>query len=196
MSRPRRAIPAAALLVFVAASTGGCSAPAASSPFDPAGPCTADGRGTGAYPDLEELLPAALEGVAPGTVDSGRSCTSDALGSLYARGIRELRFAGATWDRGGEQGVTFAVFEAVGLDPGAMIEFYEAGARATGRADALTVRPFDVARAAGTRLDTIHRSVGQTIIAWPSDQPDRVNVILVSDTGEGELTRILEDLAG
>ncbi|HET7728362.1 MAG TPA: hypothetical protein VFK54_13665 [Candidatus Limnocylindrales bacterium] len=193
----RRGLPALLLLLVVAAlAAAGCAAPAPSPAFDPASACTTDGRRPGAYPELEALLPPALDGVAPNTVDSGRSCTSEALGSLHERGIRELRYAGATWDRGSEQGVTYAVFEAAGLDPATMIEFYEAGARATGRAEALQVRPFELAGAAGVRLDTIHRSVGQTIIAWPGDEPGRVQVVLVSATGEPELIRILEALIG
>ena len=184
------------LLIVGALVVAACAAPASSPRFDPSSACSSDGRRAGAYPELESVLPTALDGVGPDTVDSGHSCTIEALGSLHERGIRELRFAGATWDRGSEQGVTYAVFEAAGLDPAAIIEFYEAGARATGRAEALRVRPFEVAGEAGVRLDTIHRSVGQTIIAWPADEPGRVQVVLVSATGEAELTRILEALAG
>jgi len=183
------------LLLLAGLSVVACAGPAASPPFDPSSPCTTDGRMTGAYPELEALLPASLDGAGPTSVDSGRSCTAEALGRLYERGVRQVRFAGATWDLGGERGVTYAVFEGAGLDAASMIEFYEAGARATGRAEALEVRPFEVAGVAGTRLDTIHRSVGQTIVAWPSGEAGRVNVILVSDTGETELTRILGQLA-
>lgn len=181
-----------ALLVVLLAA---CSAPAAVSSFDPSSPCTTDGRQPGAYAELEAALPASLFGAAPLSVDSGRSCTADALGTLYERGVREARFAGATWDLGGEQGVTYAVFEGDGLDPTALIDFYEAGARATGRAEALQIRPFEVGGASAIRMDTIHRNVGQTIIAWPSGTRGRVNVVLASATGETELTRILEDVA-
>lgn len=191
-----RGIALLAAFAVAAFALAACASPAASPAFDPASACTTDGRRAGAYPELEALLPAALDGVAPGSVDSGRSCTSAALGSLYQRGIRELRFAGATWDRGSEQGVTYAVFEAAGLEPASMIEFYETGARATGRAEALRVQPFEVAGAAGVRLDTIHRGVGQTIVAWPGDEPGRVRVVLVSATGEAELSRILGAFVG
>lgn len=196
VSRDRGELAVPLLVLLATLVVGSCAAPAPSPAFDPSAPCTTDGRRAGAYPELEAVLPPALEGVAPSTVDSGRSCTSEALGSLYEHGIRELRFAGATWDRGSEQGVTYAVFEAAGLDPAALIEFYETGARATGRAEALRVGPWEVAGEAGVRLDTIHRSVGQTIVAWSADEPGRVRVVLVSATGEAELRRILEELAG
>lgn len=149
----------------------------------------------GAYPELEALLPASLRQAAPNTVDSGRSCTSEALGVLFERGVRETRYAGATWDLGSEKGVTYAVFEGTGLDPDDMIAFYESGARATGRADALEIRDFEVAGASGSRLDTIHRNVAQTIVAWPAGTPGRVNVVLASAIGEDELTDVLEQLA-
>src|SRR5688572_5422476 len=34
-----------------------CSATSGAASFDPSGPCTTDGRGPGAYPELEALVP-------------------------------------------------------------------------------------------------------------------------------------------
>jgi hypothetical protein len=64
--------------------------------FDPASACTTDGRQPGAYPDLEALLPTSYQGKAPDNVDSGRNCTTAAMGALAGEGIDGVRFAGAT----------------------------------------------------------------------------------------------------
>ena len=79
----------------------------------------------GAYPDLEALLPATYDGKPPAGVDSGRTCTTDALGTLATHGITGVRFAGATWSLGASSGLTVAVFDGTGLDPATMLEFYE-----------------------------------------------------------------------
>ena len=193
-SVPRPGVPLAllALLVLVLAA---CARPPEPASFDPASPCTTDGQQPGAYPDLEALLPATFRGGQPQVRDSGRTCTEDGLGSLADAGIEELRFAGATWDLGGSQGVTYAVFDAPGLTPAAMIDFYERGAAASGRTDAMQVRPITLEGRDGERLDAINRNVGQTIVAWPAAEPDRVNVILTAALGEEELTAALAELA-
>ena len=72
--------------------------------FDPASACTTDGRQPGAYPDLEALLPTSYQGKAPDNVDSGRNCTTAALGALAGEGIDGVRFAGATWASGARPG--------------------------------------------------------------------------------------------
>jgi hypothetical protein len=77
--------------------------------FSPSGACLVDGRSSGAYPELEGLLPTSLIGVAPTNLDSGRDCSDTTLGSLTSHGVSELRFAGATWDEGGGNGTSIAV---------------------------------------------------------------------------------------
>src|SRR4051794_27240056 len=93
---PRLIAGAGALVLALAlASCASTVTPVAS--FDPSSACTADGRMPGAYPDLEALLPRTYAGNAPATVDSGRSCTKEALATLADAGIDGVRFAGATW---------------------------------------------------------------------------------------------------
>ena len=82
----RTMVPALALVLALVLAACGTATPVAS--FDPASACTTDGRMPGAYPELEALLPAAYEGKAPATVDSGRNCTPAALGTLRRRGHR------------------------------------------------------------------------------------------------------------
>src|SRR3954469_2307782 len=102
--RPSRVALALPLVALALAACGTAAVPETS--FDPASACTTDGRFAGAYPELEALLPAELDGKPPATVDSGRNCTPAALGSLAGAGVRGVRFAGATWPMGGTSGLT------------------------------------------------------------------------------------------
>jgi hypothetical protein len=188
--RPLFALLAAAVLVT---ACGGTAVPVVS--FDPASPCTTDGRVPGAYPDLEARLPADYEGQPPANVDSGRSCTAAALGTLAEDGVAELRFAGATWDLGGTTGLTFAVFEAPGLEPGDMIRFYEAGARLARRTEKLATSDTTVGGRPARRLDVLGSDgTGQTIVAWPAEEPGRVHVLLAADLGDAKVAQALETL--
>lgn len=177
------------LLAFVAVGCGGSAAT-----FDPTGPCLADGRAAGAYPDLEGRLPAALDGSAPVSVDSGRNCSESALGSLVARDVEEVRFAGATWDLGGGTGVSSVVFgRAAGDLPAAWIaEFYEVGAR-TGKktANIETSRPsFDGADETW-RLDALNDLSYQTVVTW--QDAGLVRVVLVASAVNPAASRAAHD---
>ena len=188
--RPIAGVLLAALLGAAVAACGGSSIPVVS--FDPASACTTDGRMAGAYPDLEAALPAGYAGAPPVSVDSGRNCTPDALGTLAAAGIDEMRFAGATWDLGGGTALTVAAFEADGLTPALMIEFYETTARANRKTEKLVTADVTVGGRAGRRLDVLQSDgTGQTIVAWPSGVDGRVSVLLAADLGD---TRVLEAL--
>jgi hypothetical protein len=181
----------AALLVSVSACGVGTATPVAS--FDPAGPCAGDGRRPGAYPELESLLPADLEGRRPDNLDSGRSCTTEALGTLAGHGIADLRFAGATWKMGGSSGMTVAVFQADRLDAGKMVEFYETGARAARRTDKYQVTDTTVAGKPARRLDVLGSDgTAETVVAWPAAAPGRVNVLLTADLGDTMVGQILD----
>lgn len=192
------AIRRAALLVAVAAATTACASaaiPVVS--FDPASACTTDGRQPGAYPDLEALLPTAYQGKPPGSVDSGRNCTTAALGSLAEAGIVGVRFAGATWDLGGASGLTVAVFEGDGLTPDEMLAFYEQSASTDRHTDKLSTSDVTVGGVAGRRLDVLaSNGAGHTIVAWPADRADRVFVLLASDLGDTAVADALDEFAG
>jgi hypothetical protein len=189
----RTMVLAVALVLALALAGCGTATPVAS--FDPASACTTDGRMPGAYPELEALLPAAYEGKAPATVDSGRNCTPAALGTLADAGIEGVRFAGATWPLGGTSGLTVAVFEGDGLDPKAMIDFYEAGARAASRTEKLLSEDTTVAGQPARRLAVLRSDgSGQTIVAWP-DGEHRVMVLLAADLGDAKVAEAAEAFA-
>jgi hypothetical protein len=177
----------------VALAVVACGGSAAS--FQPDGPCVADGRRPGAYPELEARLPPDLAGERPTTVDSGRSCTQDALGALASHGLAEIRFAGATWNLGAGAGVTSVVF----ADPGGselpaawIAEFYELGARNARRTDNIeTSRPTFDSAGETWRLDTLNNLSLQTIVTWQDG--DLVRAVLVATSVDPAATRKAHD---
>jgi len=181
----------ATILVLVLAACGGTGAPAVS--FDPTGPCTSDGQRPGSYPELEALLPADVEGTAPISVDSGRTCTAEALGTLSDAGITELRFAGATWETGGSSGWTLAAFTAEGLTPAVMRDFYETGARTARRAEKVAISDTTVAGTPARRLDVLMSDgTGQTVVSWQPTADGPVWVLLAADVGDTKVAELLE----
>jgi hypothetical protein len=198
----RRAVPSGtglrrslvvAAVVFLVAACGPAIDPVS---FDPATPCTTredEGRFAGAYPELEAILPTSFEGAAPAFRDSGRTCTPEQLGTLRERGITEVHFAGANWDLGNGRALTVAVFEATDLDPGRMIEFYEAGARAARRTNDLLRSDTTVGGFAAKRLDVLFGDSRQSIVAWGDDPPSgRVKVLLASELGDEKVAEVLQ----
>jgi len=191
-SRPS-ALPLWALLLAGSLLLAACGPTATVATFDPSAPCPAEGQQPGAYPELEALLPGDLDGEAPDSVDSGRSCTADALGTLTDRGVDELRFAGATWKTGSTSGLTLARFEADGLGAGQMLEFYEAGASDARRTEKLVTSDTTVAGTAAKRLDVLMSDgAGQTVVVWPAGRPGAVWVLLAANVGDARVAEILE----
>ena len=90
-------------------------------------------RAPGAYPDLEALIPSTYQERAPDTLDSGRNCTGENLGTLASDGDHEVRFAGGTWGFGGNRAAALVVFQAPGLTADDIADFYTASAKAANR---------------------------------------------------------------
>lgn len=170
----------AVLAAVVALAVVGCGGSGAT--FSPDGPCVVDGRVPGAYPDLEALVPAELDGRPPDRLDSGRNCSDANLGTLAGAGIEEIRFAGGLWERGVESGTTLAVFEADGLTAAAMLDFYEAGARTAPDTEDLETTDVTVSGRGGGRLDLTNDTYLQSIVTWPSPDGATVRVALVSSS--------------
>ena len=181
------------LLGLAVLAVGACGSAAPVISFDPTGACTTDGQQPGAYPDLEAQLPKEYERIPATNVDSGRSCTPAGLGVLADAGIKELRFAGATWKAGGTEGWTAAVFSADGLTPAKMRDFYEAGARTARRTEKVSVSDTTVAGTPGKRLDVLMSDgTGQTVVAWQPVANGPVRVLLAADTGDTKVASLLE----
>lgn len=191
----RAGIVGAVLVLGLVTAACGSATPVTS--FDPASACTTDGRMPGAYPDLEALLPKAYGGSAPATVDSGRNCTTAALGSLADAGIKGVRFAGATWPLGGSTGLTLAVFEGDGLQPREMVDFYAQGAAGASKTDKAQVSDTTVGGQPAKRLDVLASDgSGSTIVAWPGGAPGRVMVLLAVDLGDAKVVDALTAFGG
>jgi hypothetical protein len=163
--------------------------------FDPTGPCTADGREPGAYPDLEARVPATLAGKAPKQLDSGRNCTPAGLGSLADHGLGEVRFAGAIWPTAAESGTTLAVFRADGLTAQVLGAFYEAGARASSKVSPLSISSPIVQGRPGYRLDVDNDGRLQTIVTWPDAAGTVVRVAIVSGAARDGTTPTSQEIA-
>lgn len=134
---------------------------------------------------------------APQTVDSGASCTTESLGYYATEGIKELQFAGATWDYGNGDATVVAVLYArpVGqpaLDVAWVEEFYTQGALAGRSIDNIDVDRPEM-RGAGTvfRLEAINNLSLQTVVVWPAGQ--HVRVVIVATTVEPEASREAHD---
>ena len=165
------AIIAAILATIVVA---GCAADR----FDASAPCSGDDRLPGAYPSLEALVPRSLDGAPPTRVDSGRSCSAGGLGPLAEHGIKEMHFAGSTWDKGSNSGTTIAVFEAPDLSAEWVHEFYAKGAEAGRNTEGVESSEVEVAGQPAFRLDTLNGESYQTVIDWQDGE--RVRVVLVA----------------
>ena len=148
---------------------------------------------TGAYPDLEALVPGALSGRLPTSLDSGRNCSTANLGTLAGRGVREVRFAGAVWTDRPQSGVTLAVFRAPGLLADWMGEWYEASARAGRVTGGIRVTKLTVAGRQANRLDLVNGESTQVVITWPaapgtaSAAGSVVNVVIAADEPEARI---------
>jgi hypothetical protein len=175
----REVVVVLAAAAVVAIVLAGCAAP----PFDPTGPCTTDGSAPGAYPDLEAQVPKVFRGTGPKLVDSGRTCTPDGLGTLTARGVKELRFAGATWGTGTDSGLTLATFtspDGSALPPEWMAEFYDTGARAGKNVTSVNATQYDVEPGIqGRRIDVLNGESYQTVVVWSRD--GAVAAVIVAD---------------
>jgi hypothetical protein len=181
----------ASLAVFVAACGGG--APAS---FDVAAGCPVEGRVAGAYPDLEKRIPTSFEGRAPDTLDSGRHCDPDSLGSLAKAGFDEVRFAGGTWDFGGERAAALVVFEAPGLTANQIADFYGTSAQGANRTTITGVSTPEISGRSGYRLNTMTGDRVQTVVVWPSATSDVVNVVITNDLPDPKIQSAIDAFSG
>ncbi len=189
--RTRGVVLLIALAALILAACGG-TAPS----FDPTGPCTVDGSAPGAYPDLEATVPTTYEGRAPDTLDSGRNCTAENLGSLADAGITEVRFAGGTWDFGGNRAAALVTFHAPGLTRDGIADFYAASARAANRTEVTGESTPTLAGQATRRLDSTTGNRLQTVVTWAGAEPDTVHVVITNDLPDPKIEAAVAAFGG
>lgn len=164
-------------LVGVLTVAAGCGAS-----FDPTGPCSGDGSAAGSYPELEAAVPKTYNGATSSDLDSGRACTEAGLGTYASHGVKELRFAGASWSTGTQSGVSLAVLtDADGppLDPAWVVEFYETTARAGKNVQSVDTTDYPVNGASAKKIDVLNGDSYQSVVVWPHD--GRIAVALVAN---------------
>ena len=187
---------AALLATALVATLVGACAPGVDASFDPTGACSGDGSAVGAYPDLEARIPTSYEGVGPGRLDSGRSCSKENLGTLADAGYTEVRFAGGTWDFGGDRAAALVVFTAKGLTAAQIADFYASSAQAANRTTVTGRSTPTLAGRPGQRLDTETGDRTQVIVAWPAADPDVVNVVIANELPDTKIQAAVDAFGG
>jgi hypothetical protein len=191
---PRSSLIGILALAAVLTIAGCSAAPAAS--FDPAAPCSTDGRAAGAYPDLEAQVPTSFRGAPPDRVDSGRNCTAANLGALASQGIAEVRFAGGTWTFGAERAVVLAVFRTKGLTAESLDAFYTQSANEAARTEIVGRSATTIGGRPGRRLDTKTGARVQTVVVWPAVARDSVNVVITNDLPDARIQDAIDAFGG
>ena len=183
--RTARALATALAVALIAAMIlAACgAAPAATGPLGPCGADKADATSIGGFPELEALVPRSLAGVAPNVVNSGRSCSDKALGSLATHGVHDLRFAGATWNQGKADATVIAVLATPSDQPLAqqawIEEFYTAGAVAGTKTDNVTTtRPTMDPVGQVFRIDALNDLSLQSVVTW--NDHGLIHVVIVA----------------
>ncbi len=188
-------VPRLGSLLLVASILVSCGGTSAAS-FDPASACTTDGRQPGAYPELEARVPVSYRGTGPERLDSGRNCTAANLGTLTEFGITEVRFAGGTWTFGAERAAVLAIFTAKGLKAEQLDDFYTKSALGASRTTVTGRSGPTLAGRPGRRLDTKTGERTQTIVAWPAQDPDFVNVVITNDLPDARIDEAVAAFGG
>jgi len=182
--------------VAIALAFGLLACGAAPTPSGPLGPCGDDAKSLGGYPELERLVPTALEGRSPDIVDSGRSCSDAALGTLTSHDVHELRFAGATWNHGASDATVIAVLATPSDQPflqeAWVEEFYTAGAVAGKKTDNVTTtRPTMAPVGQVFKLETLNDLSLQTVVVW--DDRGLIHVVIVVSNVDPSASRAEHD---
>ena len=148
----------------------------------------------GFYPELESLLPATLEGRAPATRDSGRYCSAKTLGSLFDAGVRELRFAGATWpDDDVSTGIAMVVYRADGLTLDAVADSFASGAGAARGVNQVHAEAIEFDGAPGVRVTAMSGDRPQIVIIRDYLQAGTIAVVIGSGVSEARARAAAED---
>jgi hypothetical protein len=179
----------------------GCAGSARATPSPrPDQPCRgADEQSASAfYPELEALLPAAIQGQTPSQKNSGRYCSSARLGTLYTRdGIHEVHFAGAVWpDQSGTAGLSTVVFRASGLTVDKVADSYAIAADDARNVTRVTTEGTAVGGRRAVRLEVYNQDAVQLAVIWAARQADTIDIVLGSEVDEARVNDAIAALDG
>lgn len=185
------------VLLLFAALVGSACAPAA--PLDGSLPCDPSidvQRAAGFDRSLEATLPVdAFEGT-PSEIDSGRECSEKRLGPLWGSGLRELRSAGALFERDGLAGFSVVTYQGAGLTLEALAYAFERGAATGRKTQDIRIESVDIGGWEGRRMTLLNGDKRQVIVLFRvAAETDRVRGLLTSDLSNAEIDELLSRYA-
>jgi hypothetical protein len=182
----------AALLLAASLSAAAC---APSAPPDGSLPCDPSidvQRAAGFDLALEASLPLTAFDETPSEVDSGRECSEKRLGPLWGSGLRELRSAGAIYEREGLTGFSVVTYQGVGLTLKALAYAFERGAATGRKTQDIRIESSTVGAWEGSRMTLLNGDKRQVIVLFQvAGESDRIRGLLTSDLSNAEIDGLL-----
>ena len=185
-----RALAALVLTSLIAGAACSSSAPPDGSlPCDPSIDVQ---RAAGFDLALEASLPLAAFAETPSAVDSGRECSEKRLGPLWGSGLRELRSAGAIFERENLTGFSVVTYQGVGLTLDALAYAFERGAATGRKTQDIRIDSEPVGTWEGSRMTLLNGDRRQVIVLFQVDgEVDQVRGLLTSDLSNEEIESLL-----
>jgi len=184
-----------ALAALVLTGSIAAAACAPSAPPDGSLPCDPSidvQRAAGFDLALEASLPLAAFAETPSTVDSGRECSEKRLGPLWGSGLRELRSAGAIFERENLTGFSVVTYQGVGLTLDALAYAFERGAATGRKTQDIRIESAPVGTWEGSRMTLLNGDKRQVIVLFQVDgEVDQVRGLLTSDLSNEEIGSLL-----
>ncbi|MFM2104099.1 MAG: hypothetical protein RL006_266 [Chloroflexota bacterium] len=184
-----------ALAALVLTGSIAAAACAPSAPPDGSLPCDPSidvQRAAGFDLALEASLPLAAFAETPSTVDSGRECSEKRLGPLWGSGLRELRSAGAIFERENLTGFSVVTYQGVGLTLDALAYAFERGAVTGRKTQDIRIESAPVGTWEGSRMTLLNGDRRQVIVLFQVDgEVDQVRGLLTSDLSNEEIESLL-----
>jgi hypothetical protein len=146
------------------------------------------------------LSTVACSGGPPPSFDPTGDCTTDGRAPGAYPDLEALvptKYMGVgTWTFGAERAAVLAKFRTHGLTAEYLAAFYNDSARVSAKTEILGASQPMIAGRPGNRLDTQTGERLQTVVVWPSAQPDVVNVVITSDLPDARIQDAIDAFGG
>lgn len=180
------------MLLFVAVLIAACAPSTLPDGTLPCDPSIDVQRAVGFDVALEATIPLAAFSETPSEVDSGRECSEKRLGPLWGSGLRELRSAGAIYERENLTGFSVVTYQGVGLTLDALAYAFERGAATGRKTQDIRIESVQVGAWEGSRMTLINGDKRQVIVLFQvASESDRVRGLLTSDLSNAEIDDLL-----